>query len=94
MLATPGPGAPMITCGRPVMRATNTGISTFIAADGTLSGTVPQFAAQSMTASVVPRRGLTPYARFGNGPLLVLLLSLVAGSAWRSRTSPDDQSAN
>jgi len=71
--------------GRPVVRATNTGISTFIDADGSLGEVLPQFAARAATAEVLPRQGLTPFARFGNLPLLLLV---AAGLACGLRRAP------
>ena len=78
--------------GRPVVRATNTGISTFIAADGALSGTLRQFAADEATEDVMPRQGLTPFARFGNGPSIALVLIVIAGFAWRDYSANRNQS--
>ncbi len=72
-----------IEVGRPVVRATNTGVSTFISADGTLSGTLEQFTEDSASADVMPRGGLTPYARFGNIPCVTLVLLVIAGFALR-----------
>lgn len=68
---------------RTVVRATNTGISTFIAADGALGSTLPQFVADTLTEDVLPRRGLTPFARFGNVPCIALVLIIVAIFGWR-----------
>lgn len=79
---------------RPVVRATNTGISAFIAADGTLGRTAQQFAAESVTESVMPRQGLTPYARFGNVPVIALVLVIVGWYAWRERVSAKNQSVH
>jgi apolipoprotein N-acyltransferase len=72
-----------VEVGRPVVRATNTGISTFISADGVLGANVAQFVADAVTEDVVPRQGLTPYARSGNVPSIALALLIVAGFAWR-----------
>ena len=72
-----------VEVGRPVVRATNTGISTFIAADGSLSGTLLQFASDSVTEDVMPRQGLTPYAKFGNVPSIALVLIIIAGFVGR-----------
>ena len=80
--------------GRPVVRATNTGISTFISADGTLDGTVPQFKAGSVTEDVLPRQGLTPYARTGNVPIIALVLIVIAGYAWRDYKVGRNQSVD
>ncbi len=81
-----------VEVGRPVVRATNTGISTFISADGALSGTVQQFSADTATENVVPRQGLTPYARFGNVPSIALALIVIAGCAWREYAAGKNQS--
>ncbi|MDX1404689.1 MAG: apolipoprotein N-acyltransferase [Woeseiaceae bacterium] len=71
-----------LEAGRPAVRATNTGISAFISADGAVSDTLPQFSSAVATAEVQPRQGLTPYARFGNLPVLLLLwLALLLLSA-------------
>jgi len=68
--------------GRPMLRATNDGVTALIAYDGSLLGTLPQFEPGVLTGRVVPRVGLTPYVRFGNGPVLVLLaLGIAAGFA-------------
>ncbi len=72
--------------GRPMLRAANDGVTALIAHDGTLEGTLPQFQAGVLTGTVEPRVGLTPYVRFGNGPVLVVaLVALVLGFAWPRR---------
>ena len=73
-----------VEVGRPVVRATNTGISTFIAANGDLRGMVPQFSQETVTEEVVPRQGMTPYAKTGNTPVIALVLIIVA---WFGRLS-------
>jgi apolipoprotein N-acyltransferase len=57
---------------RPVVRATNTGISAFISPRGVLSDTLAQFVSDTATGEVSPRQGLTPYAKFGNAPCIAL----------------------
>ena len=64
---------------RPMLRATNTGITAVIAADGTVTNKIPQFAPGVLSASVHPYVGTTPYIRFGNLP--IVLLSLLLGFA-------------
>jgi apolipoprotein N-acyltransferase len=59
--------------GRPMLRATNDGITALIAHDGTLLGTLPQFEPAVLTGAVRPRTGFTPYVRFGNLPVLVFV---------------------
>ncbi len=67
--------------GRPSVRSTNTGISAFISHKGELLKTGPQFREMALTADVMPRRGATPYASFGNSPVVGLSL-LVLGLFW------------
>jgi apolipoprotein N-acyltransferase len=74
-----------LEAGRYVVRATNNGISAFIGPDGSLLQTVPQFQYATLTMEVVPMRGLTPYARWGNWPVIALSLALIAWFAWRAR---------
>ena len=72
--------------GRWMVRATNTGVTAAIDERGRIVSRLPEFVAGTLIASVVPRRGLTPYARWGNVPALLVLLALVAvGVRKRSR---------
>ncbi len=52
--------------GRPAVRATNTGISGFIGPHGEIIDTGPQFQPVSLSATLVPRSGSTPYVVTGN----------------------------
>lgn len=70
--------------GRPMLRATNDGVTALIAHDGTLLGTLPQFQPGVLAGTVEPRRGLTPYARLGNGPVLALAFAALAVGFARS----------
>jgi apolipoprotein N-acyltransferase len=68
--------------GRPMLRATNDGVTALIAHDGGLLGTLPQFRPGVLTGVVEPRTGLTPYVRAGNAPVIVLVaLGIAAGLA-------------
>ena len=58
--------------GRPMLRATNTGISAIIDYDGAVLARSAQFEAAVVTGSIVPRQGATPYVRFGNAPVIIL----------------------
>lgn len=74
--------------GRPEIRATNTGITAFIDAKGKVVAQAPQFIETTLTYSVSPTEGKTPYAQLGEIPLyfLCLLLVLFRGShllLWR-----------
>ena len=74
--------------GRPMLRATNDGVTALIAHDGALIGQLPQFKPGVLAGTVEPRVGLTPYARSGNAPVLVLaFVAVAAGFAWPRRGS-------
>lgn len=60
--------------GRDLARATNTGVSAVIAADGRLRAHSRQFEVQRLRSEIQPRQGLTPYARSGPWPLWGLAL--------------------
>jgi apolipoprotein N-acyltransferase len=70
--------------GRPMLRATNTGMTAAVAPDGTVAAVLPPFVADGLTVSVQGYRGLTPYARVGNGPVVLLAL-LACLPAWRAQ---------
>lgn len=68
--------------GRPMLRATNTGMTAAINPDGTVSATLPPYTVGALNITVQGMQGLTPYARFGNWPTLgliglVILLGLI-----------------
>ncbi len=64
-----------IEAARPMVRATNTGISALIDVDGTVTGRSPQFETDVLAGTVQPTTGLTPYARYGN--VLVVIAAVV-----------------
>jgi len=66
--------------GRPMLRATNNGVSAIIDHRGTVTGRSPQFAVDVLRGSIQPMQGATPYVRFGNYPVVILVL-LVLGFA-------------
>lgn len=71
--------------GRAMLRATNDGVTALIDYDGTLTGSLPQFEPGVLRGAAQPRAGLTPYVRFGNVPVLALLVLALGGVvlAWR-----------
>ena len=73
--------------GRFTVRATNTGISAFIDAEGRLLQSGAQFKAVQMTADIERRQGSTPYARHGNWPVISLCALILLGFWLRSRAS-------
>lgn len=69
--------------GRWMLRATNTGITAVVDPRGRVMATLPQFETGVLRAEVVPMSGATPYARFRDWPVLVLLAGLLGLGAWR-----------
>jgi apolipoprotein N-acyltransferase len=74
-----------VETGRPMLRATNTGISAIIGPRGNLLGHSPAFATTVLTGEIIPRQGATPYALTGNTPLVILMFALLSFAAWRKR---------
>jgi apolipoprotein N-acyltransferase len=71
---------------RPMLRAGNTGPSAVIDHRGRTLAKTGAFRAETLTATVQPMQGATPYVRAGNLPVVVLsLLLLVAARPWRRR---------
>lgn len=69
--------------GRPILRATNTGISAAIGPDGSLYGITPMFVTDRLRVTAVPRAGATPFVRYGNLPLWIgTLVCVLAGLGW------------
>ena len=62
--------------GRPMLRATNTGITAIISPRGEVIARSPQFETHVLNGVVQPYAGATPYVRFGNWPILLFCLAL------------------
>jgi len=62
--------------GRPMLRATNTGMTAVVLPTGLVDKVLPPFVRGALVADVQGYTGTTPYARFGNG--LALILSMIA----------------
>ncbi|MDZ7749827.1 MAG: apolipoprotein N-acyltransferase [Halofilum sp. (in: g-proteobacteria)] len=73
--------------GRPLLRATNTGITAIIDHRGRILARGPQFAPVVVEARVEPRAGITPYVRWGDVPAVALagILALVPVAVGRYR---------
>ena len=70
-----------------LLRATNTGISAIVSPDGVIANTVPQFKTAVLRGEVQGRQGVTPYAYWGNGFIVVFALAVIsmAGGLLRRR---------
>jgi apolipoprotein N-acyltransferase len=62
-----------IETGRWMVRATNTGVTAAIDERGHVTGRLAQFTRGELVAQPVPRKGATPFVRWGNAATLALL---------------------
>jgi apolipoprotein N-acyltransferase len=70
--------------GRPLLRATNTGITSAIGHDGRELARLPWFTRGILEVEVAGRQGTTPYVRWGDAPAVALAaVLLLAASAAR-----------
>ena len=74
-----------VETGRPMLRATNTGMTAVIAADGSLQAVLPPFTQGVLKTEVRGYQGMTPYARVGNLGFLLLAGLCLLVSQWRPR---------
>ncbi len=63
--------------GRYLLRATNSGISAIIDPAGRVRAQAPQFLPFVLTDTVTLFSGLTPYARFGNWPVMLMAVCVI-----------------
>jgi apolipoprotein N-acyltransferase len=74
-----------LEAGRFLVRAANDGITAVLGPHGEVVARLPQFREAVLRADVQPLTGLTPYARFGNYPVVVGAGLLLALAGWRRR---------
>jgi apolipoprotein N-acyltransferase len=67
--------------GRMVLRATNTGVTSIIGRSGHILEMLPQHQEGMLTAEVQGYSGSTPYVRWGNAAVLILLGTML-GVGW------------
>ena len=79
--------------GRPMLRATNTGVTSAIAHDGREIGHLPWFARGILEIDIAGRKGETPYVRFGDTVALLAAAALFAGVLLRRRSRVTSLSA-
>lgn len=71
--------------GRPLARATTTGISALVDHRGHILSRSPQFVLYTLTGKLQPMTGTTPYVRWRDWPVLIVL-AVVLVIAWRRRS--------
>lgn len=67
--------------GRPMLRATNTGITAIIGPDGYIVASAPEFTTSSVNGEVRGRTGSTPYVVFGNAGFLSIAAVMLLAPA-------------
>jgi apolipoprotein N-acyltransferase len=71
--------------GLPALRATNTGITAVLGADGKILAVLPEFTQASLSTQVQPYAGKTPYVIWGNLPILSISCLLLIWALIRHR---------
>ena len=71
--------------GRPMLRATNTGATAVINDRGQITSQLPAFTRGTLQADVQGMKGMTPYLRLGNLPVVTFALLLLLGLWWIGR---------
>lgn len=74
-----------LEAGRYLVVAANDGITAAIGSHGEIVARLPQFQEGVLRADTQPMTGLTPYARFGNYPVVIGAAILLALAVWRRR---------
>ncbi len=68
--------------GRMMLRATNTGVTSIIGVDGRVLQRLPQHQQAVLQGMAQGYEGITPYVRWGNAAVLLLIALMLAGSLW------------
>ncbi|MFO1304263.1 MAG: apolipoprotein N-acyltransferase [Burkholderiales bacterium] len=74
--------------GRPMLRATNTGITSAIAHDGRTLASLPWFVSGVLEVEIAGRTGRTPYLTWADWPAVALSLAVLIAAALFARRRP------
>jgi len=76
---------------KPLMRATNDGITAFVDSQGHIQSQLPQFKQGVLSGKIYLFQGETPFAKFGQWPILLLsfMALLTAGFRYSKRAESD-----
>ncbi len=75
-----------VEAGRPVLRAANQGLSAAIDHNGRVIAELKRDAGNVLIATLQTTAGATVFVRYGNAPILMLCLALLAAAFWRQRS--------
>jgi apolipoprotein N-acyltransferase len=79
--------------GRTMLRATNTGVTAIIDPRGRVVARLPQFTEGILEGEVRGYAGASPYVKFGNTPIVLMCVALLAALAFiRRRVGPGEES--
>src|SRR5690606_2703697 len=79
---------------RPMLRATNTGMTAAIAPDGVVRAALQAHGKGVLDVEVQGRTGLTPYVRTANYPVLLVCGLLMAVAIWPVRSKDSNRAAS
>ncbi|WP_442947221.1 apolipoprotein N-acyltransferase [Noviherbaspirillum sp.] len=74
--------------GRPMLRATNTGVTAVIDPKGRVQAQLAPYTRDALSATVQGYQGYTPYVLYGNKPAIALALLMLAAGYLVSRRQP------
>ncbi|MCP5266562.1 MAG: apolipoprotein N-acyltransferase [Burkholderiaceae bacterium] len=74
-----------IELGRPIVRATNTGVTAVIGTDGSTLARLPNLQRGVLAIEVAGASGLTPYARWPRTSAALLIASMLVAGLWLTR---------
>ncbi len=77
-----------IETGRPMVRATNSGVTAIIDARGAVVARLPSFTEGLLQGQAQPHTGATPFVRLGNSPVIALCLLMLLVAAALARRTP------
>ena len=63
--------------GKPVIRATNDGLTAFIDSRGQVEQILPRFVSAVLSHTVIPATTVTPYSKAGEAPLIIFLIVIL-----------------
>lgn len=72
--------------GKPVLRATNNGVTAFVDHTGKIQSRLAQFEAAVLSDQIFPTRGFTPYKKWGDWPIFILSMLAFAATLVFQRT--------
>lgn len=83
-----------IELGRPVLFASNDGITAAITPDGRIESAAPQYQPYVLTTTIQPTKGLTPWMTNGIDPILFIIFMILLTTALQARKTRAKQKSN